>query len=54
MAEINICNSVGRDAVVAAASVATRKQIRWVDNQYRQASSVRLSSQRYRMIWTHW
>ncbi len=41
MAEINICNSVGRDAVVAAASVATRKQIRWVDNQYRQASSVR-------------
>lgn len=41
MPEINICNSSGRDAVVAASSVATRKQIRWVDAQYRQASSVR-------------
>jgi hypothetical protein len=41
MPEINIANSSGRDAVVATSSVATRKQIRWVDKQSRQAISVR-------------
>lgn len=41
MPEINIANSSGRDAVVATANVATRKQIRWVDPQGRQATSVR-------------
>lgn len=42
MPEINITNSSGRDAIIAAGSVTARKQIRWVDKQSRQASSVRL------------
>lgn len=42
MPEINVCNSSGRDAVIAAASVATRREIRWVDEQRRQATSERL------------
>ncbi len=41
MPEINISNSSGRDAVIATSSVASRKQIRWVDVQSRQANSVR-------------
>ena len=41
MPEINISNSSGRDAVIATSSVASRKQIRWVDAQSRQASGVR-------------
>ncbi|MCA9130729.1 MAG: hypothetical protein KDB22_26770 [Planctomycetales bacterium] len=41
MAEINIANSEGRDAQVALASVASTKTIRWIDEQQRQASSVR-------------
>jgi hypothetical protein len=41
MPEINLSNSGGRDAIVATSSVSTRKQIRWVDNQSRQANSVR-------------
>ena len=41
MPEINISNSSGRDAVIATSSVASRKQIRWVDSQSRQATGVR-------------
>ena len=41
MPEINISNSSGRDAVIATTSVASRKQIRWVDAQRRQANGVR-------------
>ncbi len=41
MPDINISNSSGRDAVIATSSVAARKQIRWVDKQSRQATSVR-------------
>lgn len=42
MGEINLANSSGRDAVVATESVTSDKQIRWLDDQGRQASSVRL------------
>lgn len=41
MSEINISNSSGRDAIIATTSVASRKEIRWVDAQCRQASGVR-------------
>ncbi len=40
--EINLSNSAGRDAVVTTESVSPVKQIRWLDTQSRQASSVRL------------
>jgi hypothetical protein len=42
MAEINIANSAGRDAVVAMRSVRSSRQVRWLDEQGRQAQSVRL------------
>lgn len=41
MAEINIANSSGRDALVGLASGASTKQVRWIDDQQRQATSVR-------------
>ena len=41
MPEINISNSSGRDAVIATTSVASHKQIRWVDAQSRQSNAVR-------------
>lgn len=42
MAEINLANESGRDAVVAMESVAEEKTVRWLDAQGRQAQSVRL------------
>ncbi len=42
MGEINIANSAGRDAVVAAQSVRSSRQVRWLDGQGRQAHTVRL------------
>lgn len=42
MGEINLANSSGRDAVVATHSVTPVKQVRWLDAQGRQASSVRM------------
>ncbi len=42
MAEINLSNSSGRDAVVTTESVSPSKQTRWLDEQSRQASSVRI------------
>ncbi len=42
MGEINIANSAGRDAVVAAQSGRSSRQVRWLDGQGRQAHSVRL------------
>ena len=41
MHEINIANSRGRDAQVALESVVSAKQIRWLDDKQRQASSAR-------------
>ena len=42
MPEINICNSAGRDASVTMETVATPLRVRWVDNNGRQARSVRV------------
>ncbi len=42
MAEINIANLAGRDAVVAMRSVRSSRQVRWMDAQGRQAQNVRL------------
>lgn len=42
MAEINLSNSAGRDAVVNMQSVVSRKVVRWVGDDGRQASNVRL------------
>jgi hypothetical protein len=42
VAEINIANSAGRDAVVAMKSVRSSKQVRWMDARGRQAQNVRL------------
>lgn len=42
MGEINICNSAGRDALVTTESVRSPLSVRWVDEQGRQASSVRV------------
>jgi hypothetical protein len=42
MPEINLCNSAGRDGVVAMQSVRSTLKVRWVDRQKRQATSVRL------------
>jgi len=40
--EIKICNSAGRDAVVTTESVYSPLKVRWVDEQGRQASNVRV------------
>ena len=42
MGEINICNSAARDAIITTESVRTATRVRWVDQQGRQASSVRV------------
>lgn len=42
MPQINICNSVGRDAVVNMESVSTPLRVRWLDSKNRQARSVRV------------
>lgn len=42
MPEINICNSVGRDAVVQTEHVKASKKVRWVDAQARQVSNARI------------
>lgn len=42
MGEINISNSKGRDAVVVADSVRSSLSVRWVDDDGRQASTVRV------------
>ena len=42
MGEINLANRAGRDAVVATINVSPVKQIRWLDDSGRQASSVRI------------
>ena len=42
MGEINLANSSGRDAAVATASVSSQRQIRWLDDKGRQASSRRI------------
>lgn len=42
MGEINISNSNGRDAVVVADSVRSSQPVRWVDDDGRQASTVRV------------
>jgi hypothetical protein len=40
--EINLSNNKGRDAVVVADSVNSRQQVRWVDEEGRQAASIRV------------
>jgi hypothetical protein len=42
MGEINLSNSAGRDAAVVTQSVRAVLNVRWVDNQGRQANSVRI------------
>lgn len=42
MPEINICNSVGRDAVVNMESVTTPLRVRWLDSKNRQARNIRV------------
>lgn len=42
MPEINICNSVGRDAVVNMESVRTPLRVRWLDSKNRQARNIRV------------
>ena len=42
MAEINLSNAGGRDAVVAAESIRSRLRVRWVDEQGRQATNQRV------------
>ncbi len=42
MGEINLANSSGRDAAVATASVSGQRQVRWLDERGRQASSRRI------------
>lgn len=41
MPEINICNSLGRDAVVNMENVTVPLQVRWIDSMGRQARNVR-------------
>ncbi len=41
MPEINLCNNAGRDAVVNMESVTVPLQVRWIDNEGRQARNVR-------------
>lgn len=42
MAEINLANSAGLDAVVTTETVGSPLKVRWVDDQGRQASSMRM------------
>lgn len=42
MPEINISNSAGRDAVVTMETVVTPAKVRWLDDQGRQAHSIRV------------
>ena len=42
MPEINISNSAGRDAVVTMETVASPVRVRWLDDQGRQANSIRV------------
>ena len=42
MGQINIANSVGRDAVVAIENVQTPTRVRWLDKSGRQAGSTRV------------
>ncbi|MFN3189626.1 MAG: hypothetical protein ACE361_03800 [Aureliella sp.] len=42
MGEINLSNPKGRDAVVATNSLTQEKRIRWLDDDGRQASSIRI------------
>ena len=42
MPEINISNSAGRDAVVTMETVSTPVRVRWLDEQGRQANSIRV------------
>jgi len=42
MPEINICNSVGRDAVVSMESVTIPLRVRWLDGKNRQARNIRV------------
>ncbi len=42
MPEINISNSAGRDAVVTMEAILTPRRIRWLDDQGRQVSPVRV------------
>lgn len=42
MGEINICNSAGRDAIVATQSVRSSLRVRWLDPLGRQVRTVRL------------
>ncbi len=42
MPEINICNSVGRDAVVNMESVNVPLRVRWLDGKNRQARNIRV------------
>lgn len=42
MGEINLANGNGRDAIVSTSSITPAKQIRWMDEQGRQANSIRL------------
>ena len=42
MGQINIANSVGRDAVVIIENVHTPTRVRWLDARGRQASSARV------------
>src|SRR5262245_48250566 len=42
MGEINLCNSAGRDAAVVTESVRSPLNVRWVDDQGRQATGFRI------------
>jgi hypothetical protein len=42
MAEINLCNSAGRDAVVKLQSLMSPMRVRWLDPEGRQASTARM------------
>ena len=42
MPEINICNRVGRDAIVNSESVHSPLKVRWLDRQGRQARNIRV------------
>ncbi|MEM7782850.1 MAG: hypothetical protein AAF939_12335 [Planctomycetota bacterium] len=42
MPEINICNSVGRDAAVNMESVGLPLRVRWLDSKNRQARNIRV------------
>lgn len=42
MAEINLCNSAGRDAVVKLETLSSPLRVRWLDPQERQVSSARI------------